>query len=501
MSLIGNRNSLAFEFTPVIPTWELRYAPERAAWAGLAIWAGGRNLCRHVSPGSNELREALFVPLGPVVDWLVRAFPAIEFEERAALFPTTRHLHQDADRWGSAPPPEAVTDDEWVDAREEWWTRHFLGAGAEGARLPNVAFVRDDEHLVVTWSAPRFLSSDAPTLFFEEGESAVAWYQGRTVLEQLAAEVAAWLREQGAGDVYPWAVAQQPLAADPLTITDRLGLFTGRGVAALQALFNVSGVDELLRSLALDRRADDPAASPQCQILRDLSPAATPELGREVSATGEQSTRQDPVSLSRWRSARATALDAARSATSPVQEGCLAAHELRRSMGLDGQPIGRLHDLTDAVGLSYRHSEVRGHLDRMLIAAREGGSPSAVTLHTPRTARPWGQRFEAARAVGHLLLDPMRSGSLGAASGPFGQETRHRRSGAFAAELLLPEAAIARASGGRLDGAAEAWVFEELMERYGIGARATAYQLWNRGWLSSPDVRDELIDRFARTEG
>ena len=36
MSLIGNRNTLAFELTPVAPTWELRYAPERAVWAGLA---------------------------------------------------------------------------------------------------------------------------------------------------------------------------------------------------------------------------------------------------------------------------------------------------------------------------------------------------------------------------------------------------------------------------------------------------------------------------------
>jgi len=77
MSLIGNRNTLAFELTPVTPTWERRYAPERAAWAGFAMWAGGRNLCSHVHPGSNELSESMFVPRGPVVDWLVSSFPAI----------------------------------------------------------------------------------------------------------------------------------------------------------------------------------------------------------------------------------------------------------------------------------------------------------------------------------------------------------------------------------------------------------------------------------------
>jgi len=120
-----------------------------------------------------------------------------------------------------------------------------------------------------------------------------------------------------------------------------------------------------------------------------------------------------------------------------------------------------------------------------------------VTLETVRTSRPWGQRFEAARALGHVLLDPVRAGAIGAASGPFAQETRRRRSGAFAAELLLPESALAAANAGELDGAARGSSFADLLERYGVGARAAAYQLWNRGWLSSPDLRDDLIDRFA----
>lgn len=500
MSLIGNRNTLAFELTPVAPTWELRYAPERAAWAGLAIWAGGRNLCLHVAPGSAELEERLYVPLGPVADWLVRSFPAIEFEERAALFPTTRRLHEDVERWANAPPPESVSEDDWIDAREEWWTHHFLDAGAEGARLPNVAFVRDDEELVVTWSAPRFPGQEAPAMLSEEGQVAFAWDDGRIVLEQFAARVADWLRREGAGDVYPWAGLAQPLAAAAPPLTERLALFTGRRVAALLALLAADSVEDLLHRLDLDERRDDPAASPQCQILRDLSPTATPELGREVTELGERAGREDAPSLARWRAARAIALDASRPARSPVQAGYLAARELRRSLQLDGQPIG-LPDLVQAVGLAYRHQDVPGRLDRMLVAFRDGGSPSAVTLQTPRTARPWGQRFEAARAAGHLLLDPLRAGCIGAASGPYGQETRHRRSGAFAAELLLPEAAIARASGGRLDGAAEPAVFEGLLEEFGIGASAAAYQLWNRGWLSSPDVRDELIDRFAHVEG
>jgi hypothetical protein len=150
-------------------------------------------------------------------------------------------------------------------------------------------------------------------------------------------------------------------------------------------------------------------------------------------------------------------------------------------------------------GLSYSHSGVESERDRMVVALRDGGSPVARTLGTARTETIWGKRFEACRALGHILLDPLRAGAIGAASGPFAEATRRRRSGAFAAELLLPEAAIKEASGGRLDGAAEDNVFEGLLRDYGIGARTAAFQLLNRGWLSSPMVRDELIDRFGST--
>src|SRR2546429_959906 len=155
MAVIGRTSTLAIELVPVTPSWELRYEPERAAWAGTAIWAGGENLCRHVLPGSSEVSDYFFIPLAPLVDWLCQAFAAIAFEERAPVFATTRNLHESVERWGNAPPPSELDEDEWLDAREQWWERHFLRAGADGARVPNLAFVRDDEQLVLTWAPPR----------------------------------------------------------------------------------------------------------------------------------------------------------------------------------------------------------------------------------------------------------------------------------------------------------------------------------------------------------
>jgi hypothetical protein len=493
VSLIGNKSRLAFDLVPVAPFWETRYEPERAAWAGMALWAGGENLCEHIVPGTSEIRDRLYVPLAPLVNWLVRSFPAMEFEERAAVFPTTRQLHESAARWRSVPPPAGMDEDQWLDAREEWWARHFLAAGSEGSRLPNAAFVRDDEELVITWRPPRFAEPEPPRMAVPEGDVAVPWLVGRSVLEDLAALVADWLREGQAADAYAWGSSERPLSNLQTGLAESLTFFTGRTLEALRTLLGIDGVEAVVESV----RLTDPAASPQCQVLRDLSPSAGADVGAVLQQLGRSASREDVDAMGRWRSARAVVQDAVSPATTPTGAGQFAAIELRRTLGLDGQPI---HDLTDVLhvcGLTHSHERVPGRLDRMMVALREDGSPSAVTLETVRTSRSWGQRFEAARALGHVLLDPIRAGAIGAASGPFAQATRRRRSGAFAAELLLPESALAAASGGRLDGATDDSTFQSLLDQFGIGARAAANQLWNRGWLSSPDLRDDLIERFA----
>jgi hypothetical protein len=61
----------------------------------------------------------------------------------------------------------------------------------------------------------------------------------------------------------------------------------------------------------------------------------------------------------------------------------------------------------------------------------------------------------------------------------------------------LPERAIARTTGGVLNAAAEPDVFETLLNTFGIGASAAAYHLWNRGFISSASLRDELIEEYA----
>lgn len=149
--------------------------------------------------------------------------------------------------------------------------------------------------------------------------------------------------------------------------------------------------------------------------------------------------------------------------------------------------------LAHELGVQIAADSPAADADRMVVAGSAGSQAMTMVLANSRTVTPWGRRFEVTRALGHLLLDPIRGDAIGAASGPEAMATRGRRSGAFAAEFLLPSSALAEASYGVLDGLAEAERFPELLERFGVGATTAAFHLWNQGFLSSPEVRDDLI--------
>lgn len=488
----GNVERLALDIHPLSPTWERRYAPEQTAWAALSLWVGGRNLCRHSEYGDDRVHDALNVPLAPLADWLVRSWPYVAYEERAALFAVRGGLHDTHRRWGQASPALGVSEDTWYDLRTEWWQRHFVRAGAEGALLPDVALIREDERLVLEWRRPRFTEL---TLLEPEGGCAVAWAEGLDVLGAFVTYVADWLHRDRLSHTYAWATVEHPLEAAELPWMDRLELYTGRPRAETAAMLGAGDDAELAQRLGLAPGARDPASSPVTQVLRDLPPGIPAGAGLALREL-ERATRRDAPAPALGR-LRNIALDASRSVTRPEEAGYAAARAVRADLGLDGQPIPDMTEFLGFVDVDVVQSTHAVPGTRMLVGRREGARGVALVLDSARTRVEWGRRFEAARALGHALLDPLREGALGAASSPFAQDARRRRSGTFAAELLLPETALRRASGGALDRSADPEIFEQLMAGYGVGARTAAHQLYNHGLLSSVEVRDELIEEHA----
>ena len=497
--LIGDRGRLAFELHPLAPTWERRHLPERTGWAQLSIWANGSNLCRNVLDGSPSIRESVNVPLGSIADWLVRSWTFIRFEERPDCFPPHTSVFGTLREWGSTPPPGQIDEDEWFDARERWWTRHFLSAGADGAQLPNVSLLRGGDRLFIEWTPAGFAGSRAPRFLSESGQASVRWDEGEAVFAEFVAYMAEWFRTEALDDAFSWTNLGDPLHEAEADFHERLRAFTGIDAGVLRTWTATATDAELRRNLGIPEGSDDPSESVITQVLRDLPPTTPDSVRREEVWRLDERTRRVTPLAGELEGLRAAARDAARAGGVPEKSGQLAAQEVRSRFGLNGRPVGDMNERMRELGVDVVHSGVDCPREGMLVGSRRGAGAAAVINRTLRTTTPWGERFELARALGHLLVDSYRGDALGAASTTFAQPWVRRRSGAFAAELLLPSEHLFERFGA-LDSAADRDVFPSLLNDYGVGARTAAFQLWNHRLISSPQVRDELIDDFSNVE-
>ena len=226
-----------------------------------------------------------------------------------------------------------------------------------------------------------------------EGDFSLSWDEGCSILDDFVAQVAEWLRQSDFEDVYLWARSERPLEESVPTLQRAIELLTGHATGSLERLFGARGLSELLTTLSLDGGAQDPAASSQCQILRDLSPTLPEELGEVLLDVVREAAAENREALLRWRRSRAIALDAARPAELPQEAGQLAAIELRRALELDGKPIPDTAAVLEQAGLSYRHVSVASQHDRMIVGLRDYGSLVARTLESPRTQTQWGRRL------------------------------------------------------------------------------------------------------------
>ena len=381
------------------------------------------------------------------------------------------------------------------DARERWWSRHFLSAGANGAHLPNLSLVRGDDRLFIEWAPAEFAGSPAPRFLSAEGRQIVGWAEAEETLARFASFIARWLRDSELGDIFPWACQEDPLHEAAPDFSQALQAYTGITADTLRRRTGSDSDAELCLKLGLQAEGSDPGGSVVTQVLRNLPSGISDSLWDQVWKL-EDETRSETGFAEELRS---LASDAVRPASDPETSGYLAAQGLRDRLDLNGRPIGEMEAQLKQFGIKLIESNVKCTGERMLAGSRRGCGAAAVINRTPRTSTPWGKRFEAVRALGHLLMDPYREDALGAASTAFAQPWARRRAGTFAAEFLLPSEAL-REDAHTLDSYAHRERFELLLEKYGVGAQTAAHHLWNCGFLSSTRVRDDLIDQFSRTQ-
>lgn len=496
--LLGNKNTLAFELDPVQPSWERRSPADRGPWARLAIWVGGRNLTAHTRDGSDRVGHGVFIPLAPIADWLVKNAVAIAYEESPRLFATDVDLQVARTQWRNVSPPEGLDEDTWDDERYSWTGRHFILAGAEAAWLSDLALVRSDDRLWISWGPPAFASPEAPRFLEESGTVAVPWHVAVETLDALVDHVGVALQQAGLEASYPWAAYSGGfLAALDVAWERYIDLAVPCGRDRLLAMFSKRDLADVRSALALEAEAS-PLQSVALQCLRDLN--GDNGIGPALLEC-EQVTRRPGTE--EYRTARQVAKDAARAGDSPETQGKEAARAVRGLLGLEAEPLpDNCGQISLKLGIELDESHQGSSDDFGLFGARADGRAVIYLLASERTIIPWAKRMELARGLGHLFLDAgAAQGVIGAGSSSRACGPRRRRSGAFAAELVLPLQAMLKVSAGKLDTAAKSEVFRSLLEKYDVGARTAAWQLFNAGLLSSRERVEDLIAQFGADQG
>jgi hypothetical protein len=461
--IFGDRQELAIEVERTDTPWNVVDPQNDSVWAALAIWVTGQNLSEHRRNGTDRVRDDLHIPLVPLARWAISARSALHYQERSPLGAATSP-HEELDRWSGGRPPTGVSEDAWLDRRDVWWSEHFTGAATPDVTAPSIGIVRNDDHALLSWRTPRLPTPDR-TFVYPHGAVVISWSVLARALDEFVAAVSEWARPTC------------ELAAENDHAAHRLEYYTGL------AEHEIPGFG------FLPDAAHDPAVDPLAQVVRDLSHRTSTGPARD-SIVGTVRSAASMAGHQWWTLRQQLVPAPSRSFEDNGYDGAQAARSL---LGLDGGAIDDVESLLRHVDVDISADSPPSAADRMLVAATAAGPAITMVLANARTEKPWGRRFELARALGHLLLDQVRGDAIGAASGPQALASRRRRAGAFAAELLLPTSALEEASDGVLDGIVEGERFAQLLDHFGVGANTAAYHLWNQRLLSSPEVRDDLI--------
>lgn len=459
--IFGDRDEFALEIHRFDPPWQDLDAEAGVLWAAIAVWISGTNITEHRRHGTDRVRDNVHAPLLSLARWCAGARSALRYEERSPLG-NLHSPHEELDRWSWTRSPAGLDEDAWLDRRDAWWSRHFTGSATADVMAPSVGLVRNDDRALISWRAPRLPRVDR-SFVVPNGTASVSWNVAQAALTEFVEAVESW----APSSVHFAATADSSSA---------LEYYTGLTTAELPAFG--------FRREA----AEDPAVDPLAQVVRDLThrTATGPAQQGIVDfvRAADRAGNQDWWALRQKLVATGVELE---------RDGYDAAQAVRSLLDLDGQPVVDVQRLARGLDVQLATESLASASDRMLVVGGQSTQATLMVLSGPRTETDWGARFEVARGLGHLVLDPLRGDAVGAASGPQAMATRRRRSGAFAAEFLLPSAALVEASDGALDGISEGTRFPDLLRRFGVGAHTAAFHLWNQGLLSSAEVRDDLI--------
>ncbi len=422
-----------------------------ATWARLHIEVGGADVTELVHLASDTRRAAVYGPIFPLAEWLTENWWSI--------------LHEPSPTSPLMPGRGAPS---W---KLEWVQRHNLLAAREGTALPDAAFVRDGDEIVVCWFPDPKERGQSRVRFMGEGRVRVDAHEFET---QAAALVEATLQRVGA------------------VVGDNEDL--QRAAAAWTAIQTADDEEqELCRSLALlgvdpydpyDPFDSDEATDTLVDLIKNLTGTLPRLLRNDLLEGSRPNTLQPAVSWleeSRANLANGSAHHQYATLTSAWEPsahetGYRLAREARAHLlGLNPQEaINDLEGLMiECLGWDttpVRKADQIKWLDGLIGLSRDDEKPVVID---PGSRIGWARRFLLARSAFFTLTGSVDQGRLLTRA-----VTRPQRAArAFAAELLAPASAIAERVGGLVSQDEVA----ELSEELGVNPLLIQHQLENHG--------------------
>ncbi len=416
-----------------------------ATWARLQITANDANVIELVHQASHTRRLAVYGSVFPLVEWLVENWWHVlnEPSQTSPLEPGRR-----APKW-----------------KLPWVQRHNLLAAREGTALPDAAFMRDGDEIVVCWFPDGNESGESRVRFLGNGLERVGVADFENAATALVKATFERLRAIVGDDEI---LVRTSEAWREITTADT----SERELCRSLALLGVDPYDpdeatDTLVDLVERSACDLPAA-----LFDDLLEGSRP-TGLQAAVTWLQTNR--------GTLAEGTANHSYPTLTSPWapsahQTGYSLARESRTKLfGIDSREA--INDLEELVvdQLGWDANPVRISHNGMDLEGLVGISAQTEkpVIIDPGSREGWARRFLLARSAFFTVTGTLGQGRLLTRA-----VTRSQRaSRAFAAELLAPASALAERAGGIVSSDE----VTALCEEFGVNPLLIEHQLLNHG--------------------
>jgi len=417
---------------------------ERATFAEIRI-ALDDAVLTHVADHAGD-RQHIVGPVSGLAEWIVENW-------LWALWESLTPFPKSPSGSRSGPPGAADAASWWRDAAPDlaamgrWQQRHTFGVAASDLALPSIVLLPEEQAVGVFVSpAPSALD---PTTSLLCGDREPAWVRVEDMRDQLGRVVddsldraralgaerwATWLGER-------WAETKIQERDPRRRLSAALGDFAAERWADADEALHADL--PALRGLLLDT----PMVCDQSTWMRRLE---------AVVSTRSPTARARKGSSGSFR----------RAAGAPAHvQGQAAAVRFREALSNVDEPLLDLDGALDAVGAQLQPVDTV-EFRSAVIRTAEGSSRVMVARSLGHAAR----RFAVAAAIGRVVTGPA-NGAFGAAHGSSSRWFETRRANAFAAELLLPAAALDARRGEDT---------QQLSDDFGISFKAASWQRANR---------------------